>query len=86
LTSRQAVLLGGVFQSRRRSLGDAVAKTVGAGLVDITYVTTLTSSARCSPASCGFADVWLGLPTSSSHALNRGLIGAAVAQRARTGM
>ena len=49
LSPRQAVLPGAVFNFVGALSGDAVAKTVGAGLVDTTFVTITT--VLCSPRS-----------------------------------
>src|SRR5947207_3665364 len=80
LTPRQAILLAAVTNLLGALAGTAVAATVGKGLVDTNYVTSAT-------VICGLIGgiIWnlvtwrLGLPSSSSHALMGGLIGAALA-------
>jgi PiT family inorganic phosphate transporter len=61
--------------------GTAVAKTVGAGLIDINIVTFAVVFGGLSGAIIWDLITWyLGLPTSSSHALVGGYAGAAVAK------
>ncbi|HET9370373.1 MAG TPA: inorganic phosphate transporter [Vicinamibacterales bacterium] len=63
------------------TFGTAVAKTVGAGLVDITIVTFAVIFAGLMGAIVWDLITWYyGLPTSSSHALIGGYAGAAVAK------
>ncbi|GAB4484552.1 MAG: inorganic phosphate transporter [Thermodesulfovibrionales bacterium] len=60
--------------------GTAVAKTVGAGLVETASVTQLTVvSALLSSIIWDLVTWYYGLPTSSSHALLSSILGAAVA-------
>ena len=80
LTNHQAVLLAACFNLLGAMSGEAVAKTVGAGLVDTAYVSTLTViCAMLGGIMWNLLTWWLGLPTSSSHALIGGLCGAALA-------
>ncbi|HZM05292.1 MAG TPA: inorganic phosphate transporter [Candidatus Saccharimonadales bacterium] len=80
LTPRQAVVMGAVTNFIGALSGVAVAKTIGAGLVDAHFITTAT-------VFCGMLGgigwnllTWyFGLPSSSSHALIGGLLGAALA-------
>jgi PiT family inorganic phosphate transporter len=80
LTPSQAIALAAVTNLLGALAGTAVAATVGKGLVDMQFVTNTT-------LICGLfgAIVWnlitwrFGLPSSSSHALIGGLVGAAVA-------
>src|SRR5215218_3994378 len=61
--------------------GTAVAKTVGAGMVDLTVVTFAVIFAGLLGAIVWDLLTWyFGLPTSSSHALFGGYAGAAVAK------
>jgi inorganic phosphate transporter, PiT family len=61
--------------------GTAVAKTVGAGMVDLTVVTFAVIFAGLMGAIIWDLITWYyGLPTSSSHALFGGYAGAAVAK------
>jgi len=63
------------------TFGTAVARTVGAGLVDIHIVTFSVIFAALIGAIVWDLITWyVGLPTSSSHALIGGLAGAAVAR------
>lgn len=80
LTPRQAVILGAVTNFLGALSGVAVAKTIGAGLVDTNFVTTITI--LCAMLGGTFWNVltwYYGLPSSSSHALIGGLLGAAFA-------
>src|SRR5262247_3932970 len=63
------------------TFGTAVAKTVGAGLVDIHIVTfTVIFAALIGAIVWDLITWYFGLPTSSSHALIGGYAGAAVAK------
>jgi len=60
--------------------GTAVAKTVGAGMVRLEYVTPWVILAGLAGAiTWDLITWWFGLPTSSSHALLGGYAGAAIA-------
>jgi PiT family inorganic phosphate transporter len=80
LTAGQGIAIAAVFELVGALLGTAVAKTIGQGLVETSYITMTT-------IMCGLlggiiwnlATWWLGLPSSSSHALMGGLCGAALA-------
>ncbi|MBA2626998.1 MAG: inorganic phosphate transporter [Gemmatimonadales bacterium] len=64
------------------TVGTAVAKTIGKGLVDPTAVTpTLILAALLGAIIWDLITWWLGLPTSSSHALLGGMGGAAIAAK-----
>ncbi|NDA69309.1 MAG: anion permease, partial [Verrucomicrobia bacterium] len=81
LTPRQAIVLasatnlfGALF------FGTAVAKTISSGLVEAKFVTTHTII--CALLGAIFWNLltwWFGLPSSSSHALVGGLVGATLA-------
>jgi PiT family inorganic phosphate transporter len=63
------------------TFGTAVAKTVGSGLVDIHIVTfTVIFAALVGSIAWDLITWYVGLPTSSSHALIGALAGAAVAK------
>jgi PiT family inorganic phosphate transporter len=63
------------------TVGTAVAKTIGKGLLDPSVVDpTLILSALLGAILWDLLTWWLGLPTSSSHALLGGLGGAAIAK------
>ncbi|HYT75468.1 MAG TPA: inorganic phosphate transporter, partial [Vicinamibacterales bacterium] len=60
--------------------GTAIARTVGKGLIDITIVdSTVVLAGLLGAIIWDLVTWWLGLPTSSSHALIGGYAGAAVA-------
>jgi len=62
-------------------VGTAVAKTIGKGLIDPAVVDpTLILSALIGAIVWNLVTWWLGLPSSSSHALMGGLGGAAIAK------
>ncbi len=83
LTPRLAVLFAAVFNLVGALSGEAVAKTIGSGLVDTAYVTSLTIlAAMLGGIFWNLFTWWFGLPTSSSHALIGGLCGAALASAA----
>jgi PiT family inorganic phosphate transporter len=80
LTPRQAIVLSTVFNLIGALAGTAVAKTIGAGLVDTQYITLTTiMCALLGAIIWNLLTWWWGIPSSSSHALVGGLCGAAVA-------
>jgi len=80
LTPRQAIILAAIGNLIGAFTGTAVAATIGIGLVDAHVVTTLTVlDALLAAIIWGLITWWLGLPSSSSHALIGGLCGAALA-------
>lgn len=80
LTPRQAIALAAVFNLVGAFIGVGVAKTISSGLVDAEAVTTVTVFAALNGAIIwNLITWWLGLPSSSSHALIGGLCGAALA-------
>lgn len=79
LTPRKAIFLAATFNLIGAFLGTAVAKTIGAGQVDIKVITMLTVfSALLAAIAWNLITWYLGLPSSSSHALIGGLCGAAL--------
>src|ERR1700716_3888245 len=82
LTPFQAVVWAAFFNFVAAFLfGTAVAKTVGTGFVDLGLVTPYVILAGLSGAIIwDLITWWLGLPTSSSHALIGGYAGAAIAR------
>ena len=61
--------------------GIAVAKTIGAGIVSPAVVdNAVIFGALCGAIAWNVATWWFGIPSSSSHALVGGLVGAAVAK------
>jgi PiT family inorganic phosphate transporter len=82
LTPRQAVMLAAVTNLFGAMWGTAVAKTISSGLVDAKLVTLSSGILICALLGAIIWNLltwWLGLPSSSSHALIGGLCGAAVA-------
>jgi PiT family inorganic phosphate transporter len=80
LSPRTAVMMAAVLNMVGALSGTAVAKTVGAGLVDPGSVTQVTVfSALVAAIAWDLLTWYLGLPTSSSHAVLSSLLGAAVA-------
>jgi len=86
LTPFQAVLWAAFFNFISAfSFGTGVAKTVGAGMVDLAVVTPYVVLAGLLGAIIwDLITWWFGLPTSSSHALFGGYAGAAMARVALT--
>lgn len=61
-------------------VGTAVAKTIGKGMIDISFVTPLVIfCALFGAIAWNLITWWIALPTSSSHALLGGYLGAAIA-------
>src|ERR1700750_1046935 len=86
LTPFQAVVWAAFFNFVAAFLfGTAVAKTVGKGFVDLTLVTPYVILAGLMGAiAWDLITWWLGLPTSSSHAIIGGYAGSAMAHAAVT--
>ena len=82
LTPGKAVIWAAFFNFVAAfGFGTAVAKTVGAGMVDLSVVSFAVIFAGLIGAICWDLLTWYyGLPTSSSHALFGGYAGAAVAK------
>ncbi|HNW06176.1 MAG: inorganic phosphate transporter [Verrucomicrobia bacterium] len=82
LTPRQAVLLAAVTNLLGALWGTAVAQTISSGLVDTRIVLLSPDIMICALLGAILWNLltwWLGLPSSSSHALIGGLCGAALA-------
>src|SRR5436190_6812444 len=80
LTPTQGIAIAAVFELLGALTGTAVATTIGKGLVDIHFVTLSTIlCGLLGGIAWNLLTWWLGLPSSSSHALMGGLCGAAVA-------
>jgi len=80
LTPRQAILLAAATNLLGAFFGEAVAKTISAGLVDAQYaVPAVVTCGLIGSIVWNLLTWWLGLPSSSSHALVGGLCGAALA-------
>jgi PiT family inorganic phosphate transporter len=80
LTPRLAVAWASVWNLVGALAGTAVATTIGKGLVDTNAVNmTVLFCALAAAIAWGLLTWWLGLPSSSSHALIGGLCGATLA-------
>jgi PiT family inorganic phosphate transporter len=80
LTPRQAIFLAAVTNLAGALAGTAVATTIGKGLVDTQYINSMTIvCGLIGGIAWNLLTWWLGLPSSSSHALIGGLLGAALA-------
>ena len=87
LPPRVAVAVAAVANLAGAFATTAVAKTVGKGIIDTHLATTHTVLAALIGAiAWNLLTWWLGLPSSSSHALIGGLIGAAMAQSWTSGV
>jgi PiT family inorganic phosphate transporter len=79
LHPRHAILMATAFNFIGAFAGTAVAKTIGAGLVDETTTTqAVVAAALVGAITWNLITWWFGLPSSSSHALIGGLLGATV--------
>ena len=80
LTPRQAILLAASTNLFGALMGTAVAKTIAEGLVNPHFVTMTTLiCALLGAIVWNLLTWWLGLPSSSTHALIGGLVGATLA-------
>jgi inorganic phosphate transporter, PiT family len=87
LSPRLAVLIAAVANLAGAFATTAVAKTVGKGIIDPALATPRTVLAAVSGAIVwNLLTWWLGLPSSSSHALIGGLVGAALVQSGEEGV
>lgn len=84
LSPKLAVLMAAILNFTGALMGTAVAKTIGSGIVNLDVIKGCQGLVL---AALTGAIIWnlitwsLGLPSSSSHALIGGLIGAAIAYR-----
>ena len=77
LDPRAAIAMATAFNFIGAFAGTAVAKTIGAGLVEETTSTTgVIAAALVGAITWNLITWWRGLPSSSSHALISGLFGA----------
>ena len=87
LSPRLAVLIAAGANLAGAFVTTAVAKTVGKGIIDSGLATTHTVLAALIGAiTWNLLTWWFGLPSSSSHALIGGLVGAALAQSGSGGV
>jgi inorganic phosphate transporter, PiT family len=87
LSPRLAVLIAAVANLAGAFVTTAVAKTVGKGVIETGLATPKTVLAAVVGAiAWNLLTWWFGLPSSSSHALIGGLIGAALVQSGENGV
>jgi PiT family inorganic phosphate transporter len=80
LRPQYALAMATAFNFIGAFAGTAVAKTIGAGLVDEQTTTqVVVAAALIGAIAWNLITWWLGLPSSSSHALIGGLLGATIA-------
>ena len=80
LRPQHALLMAAAFNFIGAFAGTAVAKTIGAGLVDEETTTqAIVAASLIGAITWNLITWWLGLPSSSSHALIGGLLGATIA-------
>jgi PiT family inorganic phosphate transporter len=80
LSPRYAILMAASFNFIGAFAGTAVAKTIGAGLVEeATTTQTVIVAALLGAIAWNLFTWYLGLPSSSSHALIGGLVGSTIA-------
>jgi PiT family inorganic phosphate transporter len=80
LTPRQAIVYAAVLNLAGALLGTNVAKTIGGGIVDAGSVTqTVIACALLGAIIWNLLTWYYGIPSSSSHALIGGLMGAGIA-------
>jgi PiT family inorganic phosphate transporter len=86
MTPLQAIGMAAALNFLGAISGTAVAKTVGSGLVDTKLVTeTAVVSALVGAIIWNLVTWYYGIPSSSSHALIGGILGAAVAEAGLAG-
>ncbi len=87
MSPRAAVLISAVANLAGAFVTTAVAKTVGKGLIDTNLVTNqVLLAALLGAIAWNLLTWWLGLPSSSTHALVGGLCGAAIVQAGTKGV
>ncbi len=84
LTPRQAIILATITNLLGAMIGAAVAKTIASGLVDSNlipadFASPMLICALIAAISWNLVTWYFGMPSSSSHALVGGLVGAAIA-------
>jgi inorganic phosphate transporter, PiT family len=87
VTPRMAVLIASIANLAGAFVTTAVAKNIATGIIDANLATLQTLLAALFGAiAWNLLTWWFGLPSSSSHALIGGLIGAALVQSGSTGV
>ncbi|HLS04264.1 MAG TPA: inorganic phosphate transporter, partial [Actinomycetales bacterium] len=82
LTPRAALLMAAVFNLIGALLGEEVAKTIGSGIIDPgigQHGLGIVFAGLIGAIVWNLITWWFGLPSSSSHALIGGLVGAGLA-------
>jgi PiT family inorganic phosphate transporter len=80
LTPREAIIMASLTNLLGAFFGLAVAKTISSGLVDSNFVTQeVIICALLGAITWNLVTWWFGIPSSSTHALVGGLVGAALA-------
>ncbi len=95
LKPRTALLMAAVMNLIGALLGTEVAKTIGEGIINLSHYTasddpmvqraglTIVLAALIGAVAWNYLTWWLGLPSSSSHAMIGGLVGAGLASAAQ---
>jgi PiT family inorganic phosphate transporter len=87
LSPRIAVFMAAVLNLAGAFVTTAVAKTIGQGIVDTNLIDNrVLLAALFGAIAWNLFTWWLGLPSSSSHALIGGLVGASIAQAGLEGV
>lgn len=80
LSPRTAILMAAILDFAGALSSTAVARTIGKGVVDPHWITpAMVAAALLGSILWNLTTWWFGLPSSSSHALIGGLIGAVIA-------
>jgi inorganic phosphate transporter, PiT family len=85
LPPRTAVLLAALFNFVGAFIGTGVAKTIGGDIADPASITqVVVLSALAGAITWNLITWWFGIPSSSSHALVGGIVGAALTHKVLT--
>lgn len=82
LRPRQALVIAAVGNLVGAFISEGIAKTVGSGIIEVqqtNFGLTVVMAGLLGAIGWNMITWWFGLPTSSSHALIGGLVGAAIA-------
>src|SRR6185312_1607937 len=89
LTPRVALAMAAVFNLVGALLGEGVAKTIGSGIISVPsghHGLVVVLAGLLGAITWNLVTWWLGLPSSSSHALIGGYAGAAIAKDGLEGL